>query len=64
MVAGTLIMYLANVARLYILILIGHYFINEYVVDLWHSQGSLVFYTVVIIALLNILQDCIMKPGQ
>ncbi len=62
MIAGTGIMYIANVLRIYILILIGHSFGERYAVDLWHTQGSLIFYTIVIIVLLNILRDCINKP--
>lgn len=50
---GAFIMYISNILRIYILMLIGHYGGAKLAVDLWHSEGSTVFYALVIIVILK-----------
>jgi exosortase/archaeosortase family protein len=51
---GVFAMYVANLVRIYLLILIGHFGYPELAVDLWHSEGSTIFYAVVIAAILRV----------
>jgi exosortase/archaeosortase family protein len=62
-VAGSLVMYAVNIARIYILILIGHFTNAEFALKLWHSQGSLVLYVVVLSLLLNWSYNWMRKPA-
>jgi len=51
---GIFIMYFTNLIRIYMLILIGH-FVGESLADeLWHSEGSMIYYAAVIIIILSI----------
>lgn len=63
-VAGLVAMFVANVARIYILILIGHFIGSNVAVHLWHSYGSLIFYALVIIALMSLIQKWITEPRE
>jgi len=49
---GTLIMYLTNILRIYILILIGHFYGSGLAVDLFHSRVSIFIYAFMVIAIL------------
>ena len=51
---GMFAMYITNVFRIYILILIGRFYDPKFAVDFWHSEGSTIFYAVVIIIILRI----------
>ena len=50
---GTFIMYITNLIRIYILILIGHFAGKSLADDLWHSEGSTIYYAAVIIIILS-----------
>jgi exosortase/archaeosortase family protein len=50
---GVLIMYIVNVIRIYLLIVLGHITKNTHLVDFFHSQGSFVLYVAVIIIMLK-----------
>lgn len=50
---GTLIMYLTNILRIYILILIGHFYGSGLAVNLWHSGVSILIYAIMMIAILS-----------
>lgn len=52
--AGIFMMYVVNVLRIYVLILIGHFYGSKIAVDLWHSQGSVFLYAIAIIAILAV----------
>jgi exosortase/archaeosortase family protein len=51
---GTLIMYLTNILRIYILILIGHFYGPGLAVDLFHSAVSIFIYAIIVIAILGV----------
>ena len=51
---GSLVMYSVNIVRIYVLILIGHFYGSKFAVDLWHSQGSAFLYAITIIAILAV----------
>jgi exosortase/archaeosortase family protein len=51
---GILIMYLTNILRIYILILIGHFYGPGLAVDLFHSGVSILIYAIMVIAILGI----------
>jgi len=50
---GTFLMYVINILRIYIFILVGHFIRPELAEKLWHSYGSLIFYVLAIILILN-----------
>ena len=52
--AGIFMMYVVNVLRIYVLILIGHFYGSKIAVDLWHSHGSAFLYAIAIIAILAV----------
>lgn len=47
--AGTLIMYTANIIRIFALLLIGHFYGAERALELFHSLAGIFFYPVIII---------------
>ena len=62
--AGLVAMFASNVVRIYILVLIGHFIGSAAAVQLWHSYGSLIFYALVIIALMSVIQKRIIIPDE
>lgn len=61
---GIAAMYMMNAIRIYVLILIGHYGGSERAVQLWHSQGSTVFYAISLIGLLILLEKWVFLPNS
>ncbi len=61
---GVFIMYVSNILRIYILMLIGHYGGASLAVDLWHSEGSTVFYTLVIIMIIKASYEWMKAPAE
>ncbi len=51
---GILIMYLTNIMRIYILILIGHFYGPGLAVDLFHVQVSTFIYAIMVITILGV----------
>ncbi|WP_372369273.1 tetratricopeptide repeat protein [Candidatus Uabimicrobium sp. HlEnr_7] len=47
-VVGFTLMYFMNVVRIFVLILLGHFFASQTIVNAWHSYGSMILYTATI----------------
>lgn len=56
---GVAAMYVLNLFRIYALILIGHYGGSHRARELWHSQGSAVFYGISLLVLIILLEKWI-----
>lgn len=61
---GLVVMYFINVARIFVLITLGHFFDSATIVDAWHSYGAMVLYTLTIYALFAIFYPLCKLPEE
>jgi exosortase/archaeosortase family protein len=60
---GVLSMFLVNVLRIYVLVLIGHFDSQKLAIDLWHSLGSVILYALAVFVVIALSLRFISRPS-
>jgi len=59
---GILIMYITNIVRVYLLVLIGHFYNKKMAIKFFHSYGGLALYVIIVILLLSSSYEWMIGP--
>ncbi|MGB3082311.1 MAG: exosortase/archaeosortase family protein [Candidatus Omnitrophota bacterium] len=58
---GPFIMYVANIIRVFVLFLIGHFYSPEFAVGIFHSYAGIIFYPIIVIAIIAVFYRWMLK---